>query len=219
MLAIRCKEPATCVLGTNSVVTNVDGFILDGVQIRGGSNGLTIKASKNVLVQRSKFIEQVGSGITLYPGTTNENIQIYNNEFRNAVLGCDPNNHENCFYLSDGSPIAEMDYGLRIYSVASMDIKGNQFGTVFNHAISLKANVLFAYMTGNTFNACGRTCIELAKTLPANAARHLSTETYSRDLVFWMCTSQTSRRQPSPTISFIQPNPKSELTRGRQKIV
>jgi hypothetical protein len=163
VLAIRCKEPATCVLGTNSVVTNVDGFILDGVQIRGGSNGLTIKASKNVLVQRSKFIEQVGSGITLYPGTTNENIQIYNNEFRNAVLGCDPNNHENCFYLSDGSPIAEMDYGLRIYSVASMDIKGNQFGTVFNHAISLKANVLFAYMTRNTFNACGRTCIELGQ--------------------------------------------------------
>ncbi|MFL5335856.1 MAG: hypothetical protein ACJ8H8_22410, partial [Geminicoccaceae bacterium] len=32
VLALRCKEPGTCVLGTASVVANVDGFILDGVQ-------------------------------------------------------------------------------------------------------------------------------------------------------------------------------------------
>src|SRR5215217_2076441 len=70
VLAIRCKEPVTCVLGSNSVVANVDGFILDGVQVKGGVMGLAIKASKNVLVRRSKFIEQTSAGLSVNPGTT-----------------------------------------------------------------------------------------------------------------------------------------------------
>jgi hypothetical protein len=168
VLALRCKEPVTCVLGTNSVVANVDGFILDGVQIRGGGNGLTIKASKNVLVRRSKFIEQTSTGLLVNPGTTNNNIQIYSNEFRNAQLACNLTNPDQCYYLADGSPVSEMDYGVRIYSTATVDIKGNQFGTVFNHAISLKTAVAFASITGNTFNACGRTCIELGQETPAS---------------------------------------------------
>jgi hypothetical protein len=168
VLALRCREPGSCVLGTASVVANVDGFILDGVQIRGGVIGLTIKASKNVLIKRSKFIEQTNSGILMNPGTTNQNIFIYGNEFRNALLGCNQTLMDNCYYLSDGSPIAEMDYGVRIYSTAAIDVAGNQFGTVFNHAISLKTNVVSATITGNTFNACGRTCIELGQETPAS---------------------------------------------------
>src|SRR3954453_5519867 len=166
--ALRCREPGTCVLGTASVVANVDGFILDGVQIRGGVIGLTIKASKNVLIKRSKFIEQTNSGILMNPGTTNQNIFIYGNEFRNALLGCNQTLMDNCYYLSDGSPIAEMDYGVRIYSTAAIDVAGNQFGTVLNHAISLKTNVVSATITGNIFNACGRTCIELGQETPAS---------------------------------------------------
>lgn len=168
VLALRCKEPVTCILGTNSVVANVDGFILDGVQIRGGAMGLAVKASKNVLVRRSKFIEQTSAGLSINPGTTNSNIQIYNNEFRNAQLACNYLNPDQCYYLADGSPISEMDYGLRVYSTATVDINGNQFGTVFNHAISLKTAVAFASITNNTFNACGRTCIELGQETPAS---------------------------------------------------
>jgi hypothetical protein len=178
VLAIRCKEPVTCVLGTNSVVANVDGFILDGVQIRGGVMGLAIKASKNVLVRRSKFIEQTSAGLSVNPGTTNSNIQVYNNEFRNAQLSCNYTNPDQCYYLADGSPISEMDYGVRVYSTATVDIKGNQFGTVFNHAISLKTAVAFASITGNTFNACGRTCIELGQETPASGEALVDSNTF-----------------------------------------
>src|SRR4051794_13075947 len=188
VLALRCREPETCVLGTASAVANVDGFILDGVQIRGGSMGLAIKGSKNVLVRRSKFIEQTSAGISVNPGTiTNSNIQIYSNEFRNALLGCNYTNKDQCYYLADGSPVSEMDYGVRIYSTATVDIKGNQFGTVFNHAISLKTNVVSATITGNTFNACGRTCIELGQETPASGEA-LSTTTYSKVHAFWIST-------------------------------
>ena len=167
VLTLRCREVGTCVLGTASVVANVDGFILDGMQIRGGANGLTIKASKNVLVRRSKFIEQTSSGVLVNPGTVSDNIQIANNEFRNALKGCNFLNTNMCDYLLDGSPISQMDYGVRVYSTNEVVVRDNQFGTLFNHAISLKSLVTLATITGNTFEACGRTCIELGQDSPA----------------------------------------------------
>ena len=167
VLTLRCREVGACVLGTASVVANVDGFILDGVQIRGGANGLTIKASKNVLIRRSQFIEQTSSGVLVNPGTVSDNIQIANNEFRNALRGCNYLNYNMCDYLSDGTPISQMDYGVRVYSANEVVIKDNRFGTLFNHAISLKSLVTLATITGNTFNACGRTCIELGQDSPA----------------------------------------------------
>jgi hypothetical protein len=78
------------------------------------------------------------------------------------------NNQDNCSCLSNGSPTAQMDYAVRVYSTSSVNIAGNQFGTVFNHAISLKTAVNYASITGNTFNACGRTCIELGQETPAS---------------------------------------------------
>ena len=67
----------------------------------------------------------------------NDNIQIRDNEFRNAKRGCDPNNSSNCSgYLSDGSPVAEMDYGIRVYDTKTVEISGNRFGTLFDDAIS-----------------------------------------------------------------------------------
>ena len=167
VLALRCKEPGTCIFATGSVVANVDGFILDGVQIRGGSNGLTIKASKNVLIQRSIFQEQTSSGVLINPGTMNINIQIYNNQFINSLRGCNYLNSDVCDFLPDGSPVSQMDYGLRVYSADQVDVQRNTFGTTFNHAISLKSLVTYATITNNTFNSCGRTCIELGQDSPA----------------------------------------------------
>ena len=100
VLALRCKEPVTCIFATGSVVANVDGFILDGVQIRGGSNGHTIKASKNVLIQRSIFQEQTSSGVLINPGTMNINIQICNNQFINSLRGCNYLNSDVCDFFS-----------------------------------------------------------------------------------------------------------------------
>ena len=168
ILTLRCSSPGECIVGTGSVVSNVNGLIIDGIQIRGGAEGLRVKGgSKNVLVQRSKFIEQTSAGLTLGIGTQNDNIQIYDNEFRNAKLGCQYNSSNCTGYLSDGSPVAEMDYGLRVYDTKSVDIKGNLFGTMFNHAISLKYSVVSASITNNTFDGCGRTCIELGQDSPA----------------------------------------------------
>ena len=54
--------------------------------------------------------------MTVIPGATSDNIQIYNNEFRNSKRGCQYTNTSNCSgYLSDGTPVAYMDYGLRVH--------------------------------------------------------------------------------------------------------
>jgi hypothetical protein len=167
VLTIRCAQPGACVFGTGSVVAGVNGLILDGIRITGGVNALTIKgASKNVLVRRSRFSETTNSGVLVYPGTPHENIQIHDNEFQNASLGCNYNNTDICGHLSDGTPIAEMDYGLRVYSTNTISIKGNTFGTMFNHSISLKYSVTYALIENNTFNNCGRTCINLGQDSP-----------------------------------------------------
>ena len=54
----------------------------------------------------------------------------------------------------------------------------NQFGTLFNHAISLKSLVTLATITGNTFEACGRTCIELGQDSPACGTALVSGNTF-----------------------------------------
>ena len=169
VLTLRCATVGKCIVGTESVIANVNGLIIDGIQIKGGNMGLRIRGgSKNVLVRRSTFIEQTAAGITVGIGTVNDNIQIRDNEFRNAKLGCDPNNKSNCSgRLSDGSPVAEMDYGIRVYDTKNVEITGNRFGAMFNHAISLKYAVSRALISGNSFNSCGRTCIELGQDSPS----------------------------------------------------
>ena len=69
------------------------------------------------------------------------------------------------------TPIAQMDYGVRVYSANEVVIKDNRFGTLFNHVISLKSLVTLATITGNTFTdnrtglyyfvagACGSTAV------------------------------------------------------------
>ena len=55
----------------------------------------------------------------------------------------------------------------RIYDARVFEIKRNRFGTMFNHAISLKYSVISALIADNTFGSCGRTCIELGQESPA----------------------------------------------------
>ena len=164
VLTIRCSTPGACTFATRSVVDGVDGLIIDGVRISGGSNALTIRGgSRNVLVRRSRFVETTNSGVLVALGTVNRNIQIHDNDFQNASLGCSYLSPSQCGHLADGSPIAEMDYGLRVYSTETVWARGNRFGTIFNHAISLKSSVAYAWIEGNTFTDCGRTCIELGQ--------------------------------------------------------
>jgi hypothetical protein len=169
VLTLRCAVQGKCVVGTGNVISNVNGLIIDGIQISGGTMGLRIRGgSRNVLVRRSTFIEQTSAGITVGIGTQNDNIQIHDNEFRNAKRGCDPNDASNCSgYLSDGSPVAGMDYGIRVYDTKTVEIKRNRFATLFNHAISLKYTVASALIADNAFNACGRTCVELGQDSPS----------------------------------------------------
>src|SRR3954452_829625 len=133
VLTLRCAVQGKCVVGTGSVISNVNGLIIDGIQISGGSMGLRIKGgSRNVLVRRSTFIEQTSADITVGIGTQNDNIQIHDNEFRNAKRGCDPNNTSNCSgRLSDGSPVAEMDYAIRVYDTKTISITGNRRAVQF----------------------------------------------------------------------------------------
>ena len=60
-----------------------------------------------------------------------------------------------------------MDYGIRVYDTKTVEIKRNRFGTLFNHAISLKYAVASALIADNAFNACGRTCVELGQDSPS----------------------------------------------------
>ena len=144
-------------------ITGVDGVIIDGIQVTGGNNGLYIRG-RNMLIQNSTFIEQTSGGVTAIPGTQSDNIQIHNNEFRNAKRGCDYRNPSQCSgYLSDGSPVAEMDYGIRVHDTNYVEIKGNRFGTMFNHAISIKYAVASSLIEGNTFTGCGRVCIDFGE--------------------------------------------------------
>ena len=180
VLTVRCAVAGTCSVATESVISKVNGLIVDGIQITGGAMGLRITGgSKNVLVQNSTFVEQTAAGVTVGIGTQNDNVQIYNNEFRNSKMGCQQNNKSNCSgRLPDGTPVAEMDYGVRVYDTKYVEIKDNRFGTVFNHAISLKYSVVSALIQGNSFNSCGRTCVELGQESPASGEATVTGNTF-----------------------------------------
>jgi hypothetical protein len=168
VLTMRCASAGGCEFQPNNRATGVDGLIIDGMKVTGGQNGLYVQG-KNIVVQNSTFIEQTSSGITVIPGTQSDNIQMYGNEFRNAKLGCDYTNPDNCTgYLSDGTPVSEMDYGVRIHDTRNVKIKGNTFGTVFNHAISIKYSVVNSIIADNNFIGCGRACIDFGQESPAS---------------------------------------------------
>ena len=178
VLTLRCATVGQCAVGNGSVVSNVNGVIIDGITITGGTNGLTIKASKNVLVRNSTFVEQTSAGLTANPGSQSDNIQIYDNEFRAATLGCQYGGGY-CYHFPNGEPIAEMDYGVRIYDTRMVEIKGNRFGVMFNHAISLKYSVVSANIENNMFNSCGRTCNELGQNTPVSGEVLVTGNTFS----------------------------------------
>ena len=168
VFTMRCASKGACKFAPNNRAQGVDGLIIDGIQVSGGSNGIYIRG-KNIKIQNSTFIEQSSSGVTVLPGSRSDNIQIYNNEFRNSKRGCQYTNTSNCSgQLSDGTPVAHMDYGLRVHDTNNIEIKGNKFGTVFNHGISIKYNVTTSLISGNTFTNCGRNCIDLGQEKPAS---------------------------------------------------
>lgn len=161
---IRCAEAGACRVGSGSTIDNSSGVTLDGLRFEGGGVGLTIEGSRNITVQRSQFIEQSSSGVLIAPGRSSSNVVISGNEFRNDRAGCAYTDPGNCTgHLADGSPVAWMDYGLRVYSADGLVVQGNRFGSLFNHAISLKYGVDGARISENQFDSCGRTCIELGQ--------------------------------------------------------
>ena len=179
VLTLRCASKGACKFASNNRAQGVDGLIIDGIQVTGGSNGLYIRG-KNIKVQNSTFIEQSSSGVTVIPGSRSDNIQIYNNEFRNSKRGCQYTNTSNCSgQLSDGTPVAHMDYGLRVHDTNNIEIKGNKFGSMFNHGISIKYNVTTSLIEGNTFAGCGRNCIDVGQEKPAGNLTTVSSNAFS----------------------------------------
>ncbi|MFO1241676.1 MAG: right-handed parallel beta-helix repeat-containing protein [Rickettsiales bacterium] len=157
---IKCAQPGKCNLG-NSDVNGASNLTLEGFTVRGGGVGITVTSSRNVAIRCSNFIEQTSSGILINQGGSgSDQIKIHLNNFMANSSGCHVHEAGVCGTLSNGTPIASMDYGIRIYDAGVVDIQKNTFGTLFNHSISAKANVAYTYVSGNTFNKCGRNCIE-----------------------------------------------------------
>ena len=77
-----------------------------------------------------------------------------------------------------------MDYGLRVHTTNSIDVKGNKFGTMFNHAISIKYSVVNSLIEGNTFTACGRNCIDLGQETPASNEATVSGNTFGANRTY-----------------------------------
>src|SRR4051794_28646565 len=50
VLTLRCASPGACQFQPNGRATNVDGLIIDGMKVTGGTNGLYIRG-KNILVR------------------------------------------------------------------------------------------------------------------------------------------------------------------------
>ena len=164
VLALRCAEPGACAIGSGSSISDSDGVIIDGARFQGGNIALSIAGSSNVLVRRSSFIEQTATGVLVMPRPVSDNIQITENEFRNGSRGCQRNNRDNCSgALKDGTPVANMDYGVRVYAASTIEISKNSFSSLFNHAISLKHSTGLATIVENRFDGCGRICIQLGQ--------------------------------------------------------
>ena len=141
---------------------SASNLTIDGITINKGGAGLILRSARNVTVRCSNFIELGNSGVLVdVGGSGSDQIKIYQNNFINNSTGCNYNNMKDCSgHLADGSPVANMDYGVRIYNAGTVDIQKNTFGTLFNHSISMKSNVTYTYVSGNTFNKCGRNCLE-----------------------------------------------------------
>lgn len=115
-------------------------------------------------VRCSTFKEQTGSGILL-TGSSSNQVRFQNNTLYNGKTGCQYGNNNCSGQLSNGTPVASMDYGIRIHQANNVEMVGNRFTGpggkgLFNHSISLKESVNYALIQGNIFDACGRNCIE-----------------------------------------------------------
>lgn len=178
VLTMRCASKGACKFAPNNRATGVDGLIVDGIQVSGGSNGLYIRG-KNIKVQNSTFSAQDSAGLTVIPGSRSDNIQVYNNVFSSTKTGCQYNTSNCSGQLSDGTPVAYMDYGLRVHDTNNIEIKGNKFSTMFNHGISIKYNVTTSLIEGNTFSGCGRNCIDVGQETPASNLTTISSNAFS----------------------------------------
>jgi hypothetical protein len=161
----KCSVAGACTMSGGTMIRNSSNIVIDGFKVVGAANGITIRGSDNVTIKNSRFIEQEGAGVTIRPQDgTNHNIEILNNSFENDRTGCQYTRKSNCTgYMPDGSPVAYMDYGLQVWSTDGILVQGNQFGSLFNHAISLKYGVNDATIVDNRFNGCGRNCIEVGQ--------------------------------------------------------
>lgn len=157
---IRCAQAGKCNAAPNGMIKASD-LTVEGFTIKGGNKGVTLNSARNVTVRCSNFIETENSGVLLDQGGAGcDQIKIHLNNFVAVKTGCHITQKGLCGTLSNGTPIASMDYGIRMYDTGTVDIQKNTFGTLFNHSISTKSNVRYAYVAGNTFNQCGRNCIE-----------------------------------------------------------
>lgn len=157
---LKCAQAGKCNVAPDSTIAATD-LTLEGITTRGGGQGITIKSSRNITIRCSNFIEHTNTGVLIdQSGSGSDNIKIHLNHFINDKTGCHVHDSGVCGTIANGTPIANMDYGIRIYNAGTIDIQKNTFGTLFNHSISTKANVAYTYVSGNTFNKCGRNCIE-----------------------------------------------------------
>lgn len=159
---IKCAQSGKCTL-RNSKINRSRDLTIEGIVINGGGIGIDIDESQNITVRCSVFNEQSSSGVLINPGKTNDQIMIDKNVFHNESTGCTIGGVNCSGQLSDGSVVANMDYGVRVYDAKNVYIRGNIFSSVFNHGISLKAGVRNTLIEENTFNSCGRTCINLGQ--------------------------------------------------------
>jgi type IV secretory pathway ATPase VirB11/archaellum biosynthesis ATPase len=160
----RCAIAGACSMGSGTKIEHSSGVTLDGFRFDGGMIGVNIAGSDNVTVTHSTFVSQGSAGVSVNPGMVSHNVHIVDNSFQNNRTGCNYLNPSNCSgHLGDGSPVAFMDYGVRVYDADGVVISGNQFGSLFNHAISFKWGVDNSQILDNTFNGCGRVCIQLAQ--------------------------------------------------------
>jgi hypothetical protein len=164
-ITYRCASPGQCIMRGGASINNSSNIVFDGFRVEGAAQGLRITNSDNVTVQNSTFVEQTSAGVSVQPGPGSRNVVIRNNEFQNSKTGCSFIDPGNCSgHLSDGSPVSLMDYGVRIYGDGTTaEISGNHFSSLFNHAISLKSGASAVNITSNTFDSCGRNCIELGQ--------------------------------------------------------
>ena len=170
---IQCAQPGQCRFPA-SKIRNVSGLTIDGIFMQGVHIGLQLENTRDMTVRCSSMKEMASSGIVVV--NSSGTLKLQNNTLYNSKLGCSFNGE--CYRKKDGSVLPEMDYGLRIHIAENVEIQGNRFTGdggrgMFNHAVSLKEKVGSAFITGNTFDACGRICIETGQE-PTTTAGDLS---------------------------------------------